>query len=47
MLFTILRVSRKLYVLEYLKPITKMRIKTIYYLEGTTWVTSKTVLNLL
>ena len=47
MLLTILIVSRKLSLLKYLKLITKMRRKTIYYLEfeGTTWITSKTVLN--
>ena len=47
MLLTILIVSRKLSLLKYLKLTTKMRRETIYYLEfeGTTWITSKTVLN--
>ena len=47
MLLSILIVSRKLSLLKYLKLTTKMRRETIYYLEfeGTTWITSKTVLN--
>ena len=47
MLLTILIVSRELSLLKYLKLTTKMRRETIYYLEfeGTTWITSKTVLN--